>query len=896
MMKIATVAAESRPHARPHGASHQGDVEDTRRSRDPEFVQGAAQGGGDESSAGRNQSADGTKCSWLSEWSWAAEQVCHVEWHDYGSATTDGRHGGEIREPGASALQGGGLERSAHFYPSYTWTICHSVILTWHCLACSAATCLCIPRSSRMPGVAPGVRGTGARLAQRRRISYCLNGSALARGSITPTPAAEDRSQPAVTSQADSGVNTVSTNPAFQPVVPARPSHNGDPRIAERALEFAVVQQAVAGQYSLERELGRGGMGVVYLAREVDLDRFVALKVLPPALASRTDIRERFVREARASAGLSHPNIVPIYRVGELNGVAFFAMAYIDGETLGDHLRTHGPMRPAAVAKLLRDVSWALAYAHAQGIVHRDVKPDNIMIERETGRVLVTDFGIAQTSANDAALTAQHEVLGTAHFMSPEQASCEPLDGRADLYSLGVVGFLALTGRLPFDANSAAAILAKQITQPAPLLMAEPGVPSRLAAVIDTVLKKNPQERYATGEAMAEALNEAQPAPATLPTLLRVWVEKRNPARIAYGVWSAFFGYVAIGQATGSFYYKLGGDGQWPAFLALLPLAPLALFHARQARRVLGAGYSIRDMRAALADLAERRREELDVEFSHPESRVVRTLRLATGAAIIADVVLFSHVLSPLHLPGELSHPRVWQGVFASLALLPLITLPISTALGVPLFGRSIKRLRLDGLREKFWGGRIGASAARLLRPSGSPVAAITPAGQPTEVALGIAAGDLYAALPRPLRSQFPELPDVVSGLESDAAAWRNRVAELDRIFHQAVNATAIGRLRGDEQFPRDAAAAEQIGRAAQELAAARTHARARLAEAVAALEAIRLGLLKLHAGGDASHQLATSLTAAQALHRDLAIAAEAQSEVDAIAGPLKRRAALTPV
>src|ERR687889_2292202 len=160
--------------------------------------------------------------------------------------------------------------------------------------------------------------------------------------------------------------------------------------------EFLALQSALAGEYSLQRELGRGGMGIVYLARDVQLDRDVAIKVLPSHLARTAESRERFVREARTAAGLSHPHIVPIHRVGEAAGFVFFVMSYVEGETLGERLRTRGPLPPAEAARVLREVAWALAYAHGRGVVHRDVKPDNILLEEGTGRALVTDFGIAQ--------------------------------------------------------------------------------------------------------------------------------------------------------------------------------------------------------------------------------------------------------------------------------------------------------------------------------------------------------------------------------------------------------------------------------------------------------------------------------------------------------------------
>src|ERR1044071_263226 len=204
--------------------------------------------------------------------------------------------------------------------------------------------------------------------------------------------------------------------------------------------EFLDLQAALAGEYSLQRELGRGGMGVVYLARDVQLDRDVAIKVLPTHLARDPEARERFVREARMAAGLSHPHIVPIHRVSESGGFVFFVMSYVEGETLGERLRSKGPLPPAEAMRVLREVAWALAYAHGRGIVHRDVKPDNILLEAGTGRALVTDFGIAQSDRADHPATEPGKIMGTAHFMSPEQGASEPVDGRSDIYSLGVVG------------------------------------------------------------------------------------------------------------------------------------------------------------------------------------------------------------------------------------------------------------------------------------------------------------------------------------------------------------------------------------------------------------------------------------------------------------------------
>src|SRR4029079_16490590 len=232
--------------------------------------------------------------------------------------------------------------------------------------------------------------------------------------------------------------------------------------------EFLELQAALAGEYSLQRELGRGGMGIVYLARDVQLDRDVAIKVLPSHLARTAESRERFLREARTAAGLSHPHIVPIHRVGESGGFVYFVMSYVEGETLGERLRREGPLPPADATRVLREVAWALASAHGRGIVHRDVKPDNILLEAGTGRALVTDFGIAHGGGELGPDTDPGKIMGTAHFMSPEQAASEPVDGRSDIYSLGVVGYLAVSGRLPFEAPNVPALLVRQASETPP--------------------------------------------------------------------------------------------------------------------------------------------------------------------------------------------------------------------------------------------------------------------------------------------------------------------------------------------------------------------------------------------------------------------------------------------
>ncbi|MBC7896950.1 MAG: serine/threonine protein kinase, partial [Cytophagaceae bacterium] len=275
------------------------------------------------------------------------------------------------------------------------------------------------------------------------------------------------------------------------------------------AADLSAIQHALSDQYRFERLLGQGGMGEVYLARDVMLERHVAIKVLPAADAGDGEQLERFLREARTAAQLSHPHVVPIYFADQVAGQAFFVMSYVDGESLAERLRARGPLPVSDVVRTMREVSWALAYAHARGVVHRDVKPENIMLERGTGRALVTDFGIAH-SQDHTRLTLDGLVVGTVHYMSPEQVQGHALDGRSDLYALGVLGFQALSGRLPFEGASASAILVAHLqSQPPSLRSVAPQVPTSIATVIDRCLSKDPAARFESGEALADALGAA---------------------------------------------------------------------------------------------------------------------------------------------------------------------------------------------------------------------------------------------------------------------------------------------------------------------------------------------------------------------------------------------------
>ncbi|RME83368.1 MAG: serine/threonine protein kinase, partial [Caldilineae bacterium] len=263
------------------------------------------------------------------------------------------------------------------------------------------------------------------------------------------------------------------------------------------------------GPYRIEREIGRGGMAVVYLAYHTRLERPVALKVLHPHLQGDTELVERFLFEARAAARLDHPNIVAIYDAGSAGGVDYIAMEYVEGESLADILqRVGGPLPLEFVISVVNQVAEALDYAHHRGIVHRDIKPSNILV-RENGHALLTDFGIAR-AASLQATTSRGTILGTPEYMSPEQAEGKLVDGRSDVYSLGIVTYCALTGGPPFQGDTPHAVLHAHVHEPLPdARQRNPALPVGLGDVLRTATAKDPAHRYPTAGAFAKALRAA---------------------------------------------------------------------------------------------------------------------------------------------------------------------------------------------------------------------------------------------------------------------------------------------------------------------------------------------------------------------------------------------------
>jgi len=283
-----------------------------------------------------------------------------------------------------------------------------------------------------------------------------------------------------------------------------------DPTDANERPLVQRLKEALGDVYTLEGEIGRGGMGVVYRARDERLHRRVAIKVLPPELAFQKEIRERFTREAQTAARLSHPHIVPIHDVGQGAGIVYFVMGLVEGEPLGARLKRRGKLPADEVRRIMKETADALSAAHAVSVIHRDIKPDNILLEGTRGRVMVTDFGIAKavSQVSGSTLTGVGVAIGTPQYMSPEQAAGErEIDGRSDLYSLGVVAYQMTSGALPFNAPTVAGILMKQITEPAPILHETmDGVPEDLSLAIARCLEKDPENRWPTADALRRAL------------------------------------------------------------------------------------------------------------------------------------------------------------------------------------------------------------------------------------------------------------------------------------------------------------------------------------------------------------------------------------------------------
>ena len=608
---------------------------------------------------------------------------------------------------------------------------------------------------------------------------------------------------------------------------------------------FLSFQSALVGRYSIDRELGRGGMGIVYLAREVHLDRMVAIKLLPPERAEDPTLRERFIREARTAAKLSHPNIIPIHSVEDVAGFVFFVMSFVDGETLASRVRTRGPLSAAEGTRVIREVSWALGYAHGQGLVHRDVKPDNILIEMGTGRVLVADFGIASVAGADS----DGPVSGTPEFMSPEAVLGKTVDARSDLYALGATAYYAFSGRLPIEGKNATEVLAKHVSEaPAPLASHGLTVPRKIGALVDRCLAKDPAHRPDSATTLAEQLGVAVQQRRELPPVLRAFVRRNGrlngPGTIVMPL-IAFPAAIAVAAATES---AMVGIGSLLVFVAL----PATTYCVAMARRLLSYGFAHQDLEPGFNSEIEQGREERAVELrggpSFAERWALPLVKLSAGTLVVSQIGTVA--LGTVNRWGNWN-PNIF---FLLASVVSFVTLIAGTAI-------LQKRRDVDSeFWAKFWKGRIGKwvfSVAKKFAGKRASTAAVT--HRATELSLGLAAEQLFESLPRETRKELAVLPDVMLRLQEDAQLLRKK--------HDEMNDALASCTAGTPEYVK--------------VRAMRDEMHAKLGETIAALETIRLNLLRLHAGAGSVQSITTNINVAAETSAAVERLVAAHEEVD---------------
>lgn len=609
--------------------------------------------------------------------------------------------------------------------------------------------------------------------------------------------------------------------------------------------EFVALQTAVAGRFSLEREIGRGGMGIVFLARDVLLERQVAIKLLLPSLGARNDMARRFLREARIAAQCFHPHIVPIHSVEEADALAWIVMPYVRGETLAERVRRLGPLPGEEVRRLAREVGWALAYAHQRGVVHRDIKPENILIEAASGRFLIADFGIAR--AGESETTTSGAGAGTPRYMAPEQALGETVDGRADLYSLGATLYVAATGRPPFVADTAMALITQHATALAPAVRTlAPALPIALADAIDRCLAKRPEDRYENAERFVEALTPAVGETTASVALAPLANDARN-VRLILGLAAASEVttlLLALGDEAGMFGRGSTIDlGTWISSLIALGGVALLAETLLKARGLLREGQSRDDIVKALVG------EVLAVPLP-AVSRGKRVLAVLVGAVI---ALVERRVVDLPSLPMLLV-----QIIASAMTVGPVVL--IARGVSGALSGSRLSRALHD------WIARPAASL--LVRLAGRGIPESNQVSPPldnaaTEVLLDRAIRDAIAQLPSSLRPTIGNAAELASSLAREAESLRRQDAQLvDEV--RAARHAADGESR-----------VEELAR----LDRAREAVRGRLGTTIAALEAVRLEILRLDAGQSLPPGLTTNLEAV----RDLGRRIDADAEVKAL-------------
>lgn len=533
------------------------------------------------------------------------------------------------------------------------------------------------------------------------------------------------------------------------------PIASAEPR--DQLLELLRV--AVGRQYEIVRLLGRGGMGAVYLAREVSLDREVAIKVLPSHHEQTAQSRERFRREARTAARLSHPNIVPLYTFGEVEGTLYFVMGYVRGESLAALLKREGRLEFSRARRILDDVAQALEYAHAAGVVHRDIKPDNVLIEEGSGRAILTDFGVAKPLDAGETLTLDGSLIGTPHYMSPEQASGRTdVDHRSDLYSLGVMGYAMLAGRLPFQGKTTSELILQHVTAEPPSLKAlAPDVPVELNTTLTRCLAKEPERRWFSAADFRAGL--APPAEDEFPAAIHDLREIAAGSILLPLAFAYLLIWLIFSQSDPERIYVA-------LFIGALGLvAPLSVIPIK-CRALRKAGYDWRRIaketftkpKRWIGWFPRRLRVKGDVWDRLPAE--VRRSRSLLSAFIVTTfglaLPLFLGVMARANQPGERPFP-MWT--------LPLLILPV-----MPLFyGAFIqlrwrKKLRAAGLYDAEVAAQVAVAptepspfwskpaVARLLAPPAPGERRVSAAAPETPAELLVAISTIVSALDFPAR------------------------------------------------------------------------------------------------------------------------------------------------
>jgi serine/threonine protein kinase len=631
-----------------------------------------------------------------------------------------------------------------------------------------------------------------------------------------------------------------------------------NPSDGDRALE-ARLAAAFAGAYTIETEIGRGGMGVVYRARDEKLKRTVAVKVLPPELAYRRDIRARFVREAETAARLSHPNIVPIHSVGEANDLVYFVMGYVDGESLGVRIKRRGRLAIEEVRRIMRETADALAAAHQQGVIHRDVKPDNILLEGTRGRVMVTDFGIAKAlSAEGGTLTDTGIAIGTPAFMSPEQAAGERvIDGRSDLYSLGVVAYQMLTGELPFQSPTVPGLLMKQIGTPAtPVDRLRPDAPRDLALTVMRCLEKDPEDRWPTADALRRALETntyAAPPP-------RLGARRSAPAPEARSVPAE------RGEPDAS---------RW--------LEDRKSRHAARAARM-------RDRVERHLDKADRKLERRELEEQEVAKRAAETGEPLVVVQLRHRVARYASVIGPLMLvnllvAGGIGHPwflfpAIWMGWGLARDYSRLWTAGYS-------WRDVIHRPPApDALEARMNRGALAGPGTP--EEFGLHAAGIEQARRDRAAILG-----MLERLPKSERKMLPDIGPTVDQLLERATDLARTLSALERDIDTAAEDKLDVRIAALEQEPPSSDRERRLGllhrqrQTVHDLIARRGALESQLEACLLAMQNVRFDLLRLRSAGvaEALGDLTQATQQARALSRDVDAAVSAAAEIRRLTG-----------